>query len=74
MKPVQYTIDSEISDSLNSIKIAETIVGGKMASPTDAKEQAKNLDDPFRVPYYLADENDEDEDTKETRRSILTAE
>ena len=74
MKPVQYVVDPEIVDSLNSIKIAEAIVGGKMASPTDAKELTKSLDDPFRVPYYLADENDEDEDTKETRRSILTAE
>lgn len=45
-----------------------------MASPTDPKEIAKDLDDPFRVPYYLADDGDEDEDTKETRRSILTAE
>ena len=45
-----------------------------MASPTDPKELAKDLDDPFKVPYYLADENDEDEDTKETRKSILMAE
>lgn len=45
-----------------------------MASPTDVKELAKDLDDPFKVPYYLADENDEDEDTKETRKSILMAE
>lgn len=62
-KPVNYVIDSEISDSLNSIKIAEAIVGAKMAGPTDAKEIAKDLDDPFKVPYYIADENDEDEDT-----------
>jgi hypothetical protein len=59
---------------LNSIKVAEAIVGGKMASPTDAKELAKDIDDPFRVPYYLADDGDEDEDTKETRKSILMAE
>lgn len=45
-----------------------------MASPTDVKELAKDLDDPFKVPYYIADENDEDEDTKETRKSILMAE
>lgn len=45
-----------------------------MANPTDAKELAKGLNDPFKVPYYLADENDEDEDTKETRKSILMAE
>jgi hypothetical protein len=49
-------------------------VGAKMASPTDPKELAKDLDDPLKVPYYLADENDEDEDTKETRKSILMAE
>ena len=62
-KPVNYVIDSDISDSLNSIKIAEAIVGAKMAGPTDPKEIAKDLDDPFKVPYYIADENDEDEDT-----------
>jgi len=45
-----------------------------MASPTDPKELAKDLDDPFKVPYYIADEDDEDEDTRETRRSIKTAE
>lgn len=59
---------------MSSIKIAEAIVGGKMANPTDAKEIAKDLDDPFRVPYYLANDDDEDEDTKETRKSILMAE
>ena len=45
-----------------------------MANPTDPKEIAKDLDDSFRVPYYLANDDDEDEDTKETRKSILMAE
>ena len=45
-----------------------------MADPTDVNELAKDLDDPFKVGYYIADENDEDEDTKETRKSILMAE
>jgi len=45
-----------------------------MPGPTDPKEIAKDLDDPFKVPYYIADEDDEDEDTKETRKSIQVAE
>lgn len=45
-----------------------------MPGPYDEKELAKNLDDPFAVPYYLADDEDEDEDTKETRKSIKLAE
>ena len=42
-----------------------------MASPTDPKELAKNI---VEVPYYLADDDDEDTDTVETRKSILLAE
>ena len=45
-----------------------------MADPTDVNELAKDLDDPLKVGYYIADENDEDEDTTETRKSILVAE
>ncbi len=45
-----------------------------MANPNDINELAKNLDELSKVPYYLADENDEDEDIKETKKSILTAE
>ena len=45
-----------------------------MADPTDVNELAKDLDDPLKVGYYITDENDEDEDTKETRKSILVAE
>jgi len=56
---------------LNSVKVAEAIVGAKMASPTDPKELAKNVP---QVTYHLADSDDEDEDTRETRRSIKTAE
>jgi len=56
---------------MNSIKVAEAIVGVKMASPTDPKELAKNF--PV-VTYHVADSDDEDEDTRETRRSIKTAE
>ena len=33
-----------------------------MANPTDAKKLVRNLDDLSNIPYYLADENDEDED------------
>ena len=42
-----------------------------MASPNDPKERAKDV--PF-VTYHYADSDDEDEDTRETRRSIKTAE
>jgi len=56
---------------LNSIKVAEAIVGVKMASPTDPKELAKDF--PV-VTYHVADSDDEDEETRETRRSIKTAE
>jgi len=56
---------------MNSIKVAEAIVGKKMASPTDPEELAKNF--PV-VTYHVADSDDEDEDTRETRRSIKTAE
>ena len=66
-----YELDGEIKDSLRNINVAEAIVGGKMASPEDPKEIAKNF--PV-VPYYLADDDDEDRDTVETRKSILMAE
>jgi hypothetical protein len=32
-----------VLDNLNSIKVAEAIVGAKMASPTDPKELAKDF-------------------------------
>ena len=56
---------------MNSIKVAEAIVGKKMASPTDPAELAKDF--PV-VAYHVADSDDEDEETRETRRSIKTAE
>ena len=42
-----------------------------MASPNDPKELAKGY--PI-VTYKLADSDDEEEDTRETRKSIKTAE
>ena len=42
-----------------------------MASQTDPKDLAKDVPS---VTYHYADSDDEDEDTRETRRSIKTAE
>ena len=45
-----------------------------MPGPDSEKELAKSLDDPHAVAYYLAGPEDEDEDTRETRKSIELAE
>lgn len=38
-----FELDGEIKDALRNINVAEAIVGGKMASPNDPKEVAKNF-------------------------------
>lgn len=45
-----------------------------MPGPDSEKEIAKNLDESHAVGYYLAGPEDEDEDTRETRKSIELAE
>jgi hypothetical protein len=67
-------MDQEIKDTFNNIKIAEALTGRKMPGPNSEKELAKNLDDPHAVGYYIAGPEDEDEDTRETRKSIELAE
>ena len=49
-------MDDEVIDTLHNLRIAEAMTGHKMPNPNDASEIAKKLDDPFAVPYYLADE------------------
>ena len=43
MKPREFEDDEEIKDNFNSIKVAEAIVGAKMAGPNDPAELAKNF-------------------------------
>ena len=66
MPPAKYTPDEDVVDTDNSMKIAEELTGEKMASPTgpDAKKFA-----PW-AKYHLATPDEEDEDTRETRRSV----
>ena len=71
MKPLTFEDVEEIKDNFNSIKVAEAIIGAKMAGPNDPAELAKYITE---VSYKIADSDDEDEDTRETRRSIKTAE
>jgi len=66
-----YTDDDDIKTNDNSVKIAEKLVGAKMALPSDPKQLAKMAKTPV---YEMADSDDEEMDTIETRRSIKTAE
>jgi hypothetical protein len=45
-----------------------------MPGPKDPAEIAKDLANENNVPYYLAGDEDEDQDTVETRKSLLLAE
>lgn len=54
-----------------SIKAAEAIVGASMADPESDAEKKKIKPTPE---YHLADSDDEDPDTRETRRSVKTIE
>lgn len=66
-----YTDDEDVTANNNSIKVAEGIVGAKMAEPTDPKQVLKMKKTPV---YEMFDSDDEEDDTVETRRSIKTAE
>lgn len=71
MKPLDLKDEYDTVDvTANSIKKAEAIVGTKMAEPVDPKEMKKKES----PEYHLADSDDEDEDTVETRRSVKTVE
>ena len=68
-KPVVFKDDKEqVTDTSDSIKWAEENTGGKMPEPVD-KEKIKKT-----PKYHLADSDDEDDETVETRKSVKTAE
>jgi hypothetical protein len=71
MPPPTYTDDEDVTTTANSIKKAEKITGGTMEEPFDPLVQAKIAP---TVKYTLADSDDEEEDTVETRRSVKYAE
>lgn len=71
MKPLDLKDEYDTVDvTKNSIEKAEAIVGGKLPQPL-SKEEMKKKQSPE---YHLADSDDEDEDTVETRRSVKTVE
>jgi len=71
MPPAKYEDDEDVVTTKNSIDKAEGITGGKMEEPFDPLVQAKIAPTPK---YHLADSDDEEEDTVETRRSVKYAE
>lgn len=71
MPPAVFKDDEDVTTTTNSIKKAEGITGGKMEEPFDPLVQAKIAP---TVKYTLADSDDEEEDTVETRRSVKQAE
>ena len=71
MPPAKFTDDEDVTTTTNSIKKAEGITGGKMEEPFDPLVKAKIAPTPK---YHLADSDDEEDDTVETRRSVKTAE
>lgn len=68
-KPVVFKDDKEqVTDTADSIKWAEENTGGKFPEPVE-KDKIKKT-----PKYHLADSDDEDDDTVETRKSVKTAE
>ena len=71
MPPATFKPSEDVTTTENSIKIAEELVGDKMLGPNDAKSLKKYKPTPK---YHLATPDEEEEDTKETRRSVKTVE
>ena len=71
MPPAVFKDDEDVTTTTNSIMKAEGITGGKMEEPFDPLVQAKIAP---TVKYTLADSDDEEDDTVETRRSVKYAE
>jgi len=73
--PPKFEDDADVTTTLNSIKIAEELAGGKFPDPESEKEKEKVKPTPN---YHLADSDEEEDDTGdstvETRRSIKYAE
>lgn len=67
MPPAKYEDDEDVKTTMNSIKKAEKLTDGKMEEPFDPLVQAKIAP---TVKYTLADSDDEEDDTVETRRSV----
>jgi hypothetical protein len=61
-------------DTLDSIRAAEKIVGSRMPSPTDPDQIRKMITESNGPIYHFADDDEEDHDTLETRKSVKTAE
>lgn len=75
MKPAEMKDADEVVTTNNSIKIAEGIVKEKMADPNDKAEKARMANSAQRaVEYHLHGDDEEDEDTVETRKSVKTVE
>ena len=70
-KPVFKDEQDTTVETRESIATAERLTGGKMPNPTDKEEEAKMDNGPE---YHLHTNDEEDEDTKETRRSVKTIE
>ena len=75
MKPAELKDSEDVITTNNSIKVAEGIVKGKMPNPTDPKEVERMKNAAMnQVEYHLHGDDEEDEDTVETRRSVKTVE
>lgn len=76
MKPAELKDDpDEVIGTNNSIKMAEKITKTKMPDPNDKAEKARMANSAQRaVEYHLHGDDEEDEDTVETRRSVKTVE
>lgn len=75
MKAPELKDSEDVIATNNSIKVAEGIVKGKMPNPTDPKEVERMKNAAMnQVEYHLHGDDEEDEDTVETRRSVKTVE
>lgn len=75
MKAPEMKDSEEVIATNNSIKVAEGIVKSKMPNPDDPKEKERMKNAAMnQVEYHLHGDDEEDEDTVETRRSVKTVE
>ena len=75
MKPLELKDSEDVITTNNSIKVAEKLVKGKMPNPDDPKEKERMKNAAMnQVEYHLHGDDEEDEDTVETRRSVKTVE
>jgi len=75
MPKVEYKDSEDVITTNNSIKVAEGIVKSKMPGQDDPKEKERMEKSAQKaVEYHLHDDDEEDEDTVETRKSVKTVE